>query len=94
MQVTQADLRQQCGTEHEKFVRCIAARADPYSARCAAEQRALEQCATAWTQLVTRINASCERLYMDFTECCAGTKNLSDCEQQQNLFWQCANRQI
>ena len=93
MEVTQADLRAQCAAEHDAFLRCATEHgADAAAARCGRQRAALEACANATVQMVRDINSHCAGLYRDYTACCRGSRELSECAAQQDAFWRCAQQ--
>ena len=95
MEVTQADLRRQCGPQHDAYARCVA---ESGAENCLAQQHELEKCATATVQLVRAINASCSRQYATFQDCFKQARDRRianpDCERQGNAFWECAQVHI
>jgi len=90
MEVTQADLRQQCAPQHDAFVYCVHAAGNPTedAARCEAEKNALERCATATVQMVRSINEQCAKQYKEFESCTKGGGK--QCAPQEEAFWTCA----
>jgi len=91
MEVSQADLRAQCGQQHDAFAICVHnAGGSEHASQCDTEKLALERCATATVQMVRRINEGCSRHYHALEACARTATRRGQCGPQEEAFWKCA----